>query len=309
MKLQRLPRSAITALVAVSAGCTVTSRPVSQVTMGQPTATSAFERALATPGPLRVDRILAADWAVDRAGLINFDHPAAADLEPGLEPIQIYMMAVRHPEHGLFLIDSGVSQEFRNPEGPAFVSWMVKRAMNLEALKVNVDTASWVEANGPVAGAFLSHLHLDHVMGARDLPAGTPLYIGPGEAATTLFMNAAVRGTVDGALGDSARLSELRIPPDPDGVFPGVLDVFGDQSLFVIHVPGHTAGSLAFVARTPDGPVMMTIDTCHTRFGWDHGVESGTYTEDQPAHRERLKALKALAARHPTMTVYLGHQN
>jgi N-acyl homoserine lactone hydrolase len=87
-----------------------------------------------------------------------------------------------------------------------------------------------------------------------------------------------------------------------------VIDVFGDGSFYAILSPGHTAGSLAFVARTTTGPVLLTGDTCHTRWGWEHGVEPGTYTFDRQAERKNLLALKALSERHPKMIVKLGHQ-
>jgi hypothetical protein len=30
------------------------------------------------------------------------------------------------------------------------------------------------------------------------------------------------------------------------------------------------------LARTTTGPVLLTGDTCHTRWGWDNSVEPGT---------------------------------
>jgi glyoxylase-like metal-dependent hydrolase (beta-lactamase superfamily II) len=103
-------------------------------------------------------------------------------------------------------------------------------------------------------------------------------------------------------------LQELQFTKDPDGKFEGVIDVFGDGSFFAIFSPGHTAGSLAFVARTTTGPVLLTGDTCHTRWGWEHGVEPGSYTFDRESERKNLLALKALSERHPNMIVKLGHQ-
>jgi glyoxylase-like metal-dependent hydrolase (beta-lactamase superfamily II) len=86
------------------------------------------------------------------------------------------------------------------------------------------------------------------------------------------------------------------------------VDIFGDGSAFAISVPGHTPGSTAYVLRTPNGPVLLTGDTSHTRWGWDHGVEPGSYTADQPTNLKSLQFLKDLVGRHPTMEVRLGHQ-
>jgi N-acyl homoserine lactone hydrolase len=86
------------------------------------------------------------------------------------------------------------------------------------------------------------------------------------------------------------------------------MDVIGDVYMFALWLPGHTAGSTAYVVRTPQGPVLLTGDACHTRWGWDHDVEPGTFSADRPRSVHSLAALRALAARHPTMSVRLGHQ-
>jgi N-acyl homoserine lactone hydrolase len=52
----------------------------------------------------------------------------------------------------------------------------------------------------------------------------------------------------------------------------------------------------------------MTGDTSHTRWGWDNGVEPGTFLADRQRSRDSLRALKTLSQRHPNMTVKLGHQ-
>jgi hypothetical protein len=54
---------------------------------------------------------------------------------------------------------------------------------------------------------------------------------------------------------------------------------------------------------------MLTGDTSHTRWGWEHGVEPGSDTADQPTNLKSLLLLKDLASRHPTMDVRPGHQN
>jgi len=87
-----------------------------------------------------------------------------------------------------------------------------------------------------------------------------------------------------------------------------VNDVFGDGSFFAILTPGHTAGHTSYLARTTTGPVLLTGDTSHTRWGWENGVEPGTFLAEREPSRNSLRALKALSQRHPNMTVKLGHQ-
>jgi glyoxylase-like metal-dependent hydrolase (beta-lactamase superfamily II) len=109
-------------------------------------------------------------------------------------------------------------------------------------------------------------------------------------------------------LEGKAPIEELQFEPDPDGVFEGVLDLFEDGSVFAIRSAGHTAGSLAFLIRTTNGPVLLTGDTCHTRWGWENLVEPGAFTRDTERNGKNLRALKNLVERHPKIIVKLGHQ-
>src|SRR5262249_45582897 len=150
-----------------------------------------------------------------------------------------------------------------------------------------------------VAGVFLTHLHLDHVLGLRDVPNTAPVYVGAGDAEETSFMNMFTRGVYNTALEGKGALREVHFAKDPTGAFEGVRDVFGDGSLWAIWVPGHTPGSIAFLARTPNGPVLLTGDACHTAWGWNHGVGPGTFSEDVAASAASLQRLEAFVARHP----------
>ena len=90
--------------------------------------------------------------------------------------------------------------------------------------------------------------------------------------------------------------------------FEGVVDIFGDGSAWALWVPGHTGGSTAYLLRTPRGPVLLTGDACHTRWGWDHSVEPGSFSSDVPRSAESLARLERLVAEHPGVDVRLGHQ-
>jgi glyoxylase-like metal-dependent hydrolase (beta-lactamase superfamily II) len=296
-------------------GCAaVTHHEAVSMSIGVPGAASSLEADLDVPGPVAVETVVGAEWHVPRSGLLNLDHPKAkaAGLGDGEEPILIMFHAVRHPTRGLFLVDTGAERALRTPEkGGAAIqsSRLVAKLAHLDDMVVRTDTASWIaRQNEPVRGVFLTHLHLDHVSGMRDLPPDAPVFVGPGETEGHAFMNLFTSGITDRALEGKGPLQALRFAPDPDGRFDGVLDVFGDRSFWAIWVPGHTAGSVAFVARTPHGPVLLTGDACHTAWGWQHGVEPGSFSDDRPASARSLARLEGLAARHPSIDVRLGHQ-
>jgi glyoxylase-like metal-dependent hydrolase (beta-lactamase superfamily II) len=292
-------------------GCRASTHPTEDAHLGTPARGGQLEAVMETPGPIEVQTVVAVDWAVPRSGLINLDHPRAkaAGLTDGDEPIQVFVHVLRHPTRGVFLVDSGVARRVTEDPAEAGVGFAVRKVMHLEKMKMQNDTASVLRSlHQPLAGVLLTHLHLDHIMGLPDVPPGTPIFAGPGETKDRAFLFMFSQGSIDALVKGQSPLREWQFQPDPDHRFAGVLDVFGDGSLWALWVPGHTAGSTAYLARTPHGPVLMTGDASHTRWGWEHDVEPGTYSFDRPRSAESLATLRALVARHPRTDVRLGHQ-
>jgi glyoxylase-like metal-dependent hydrolase (beta-lactamase superfamily II) len=257
-----------------------------------------------------VETIASCDWAVERSGLINLSHEKAraAGLTDGDEPIQVYFHVIRHPERGTFIVDTGIERALRDDPSRAAIRGAVASFMHLEKMKALMPLGDWVATAKKLDGVFLTHLHFDHISGMPDVPKGTAIYSGPGEAADRGALNFAVQPSTDRALEGQQAISEWPFQADPDGRFAGVIDVFGDGSVWALHVPGHTVGSTAYLARTPQGPVLMTGDTSHTAWGWLNGVEPGSFTADRAANAVALEKLRTLAAEHPGMSVRLGHQ-
>jgi glyoxylase-like metal-dependent hydrolase (beta-lactamase superfamily II) len=293
-------------------GCAVTSHATQPAELGVPSSLAAMEAVLDQPGPIAIETLTAAHWQVPLSGLLNLEHPRAraAQLEERDEPIQIFIHSLQHPTHGMYLVDSGVQADVHG-DGSA-VGGLVASVAGLDELKVQLPTRAWLkQQSAPLRGVLLTHLHLDHVMGLPDIPRGTALYSGPGEAQATAFENLFVQGTTDRELEGHAALSEWQFPAPAPRAQPGidaVLDVFGDGSLWALHVPGHTPGSTAYVARSAQGAVLFTGDACHTAWGWQNGVEPGSFSSDEERSRHSLLALRALVQRHPGMSVRLGHQ-
>jgi N-acyl homoserine lactone hydrolase len=292
-------------------GRAASGQPVSAAGWGSTRSSQELESKLDEPGPLEVESVAAATWQVPLEGLLNLDHPRAraAGLKSADEPITIYFHALKHPTRGLFIVDTGVERALKSDPERSAVSGIVAKASGVDRIEVELDLATWLTRQPqPLAGVFLTHLHLDHIMGMPDVPRGTPIFIGPGETSAQGFLNFFTRPTTDRVFEGHQALAEWRFQTDPTQRFAGVIDVFDDGSLWALHVPGHTPGSTAYLARTPQGPVLMVGDACHTAWGWKHQVEPGTFSSDRETSAESLAQLENLVKRHPNIDVRLGHQ-
>jgi len=295
----------------LSSGCALTTHAVKPSSLGTVSRSAELLKLIDQPGPLVVETVNSADWQAQRSGLINLDHAKAkaAGLKNEPEPIQIYFHVVRHPTRGTFIVDTGIERALRDAPEKSAAEGLVRGAMNLEKMKAHMPLADWLaKESKPLTGVFLTHMHLDHIMGSPDVPKGTAFYSGPGETTATSFINWITQGTANNQLAGHEPIQEWQYSADADGRFAGVTDVFGDGSLWAIWMPGHTPGSTAYLARTEVGPVLMTGDICHTSWGWLNGVEPGSFTSDHAKNAESLNELRQLAEEHPRMMVRLGHQ-
>ena len=174
---------------------------------------------------------MVADWAVDRSGLINLGHPRAkaAHLEEGSEPIKVYIYEIEHPRFGGYLVDSGIARSVAIKDKKEMpVRFPVGAALPVDELEVHLDTASYVESRrSPLSGVFLTHLHLDHILGLTDIPRDVPLYIGPGEDSDRRLLHLLVRPTTNLNLKGFGPLRVFETQRPQDAPFSYV-DVFGD---------------------------------------------------------------------------------
>ena len=250
-----------------------------------------------------VRSITAAKWAVPLEGLVDLKDPAAAELEKGPHAMEVLVHVIEHPVYGRWLVDSGVSQE----PGERVADAGAALGSFLKDMEVQTLTSELLE-EGPVEGVVLTHMHVDHVLGLADLPLDTPLWTGPNEGTTRSGQNLLLRPWYRQAFAGRSLLSFDVSQAQSFGPVPVAWDLFGDSSVWVLSTPGHTAGSVAVWARTEQGPVLMTGDTSHTRWGWEHDVTPGTYTEDHVGNAESLAQLRSLAAMDPATQVVFGHE-
>lgn len=291
--------------------CTSSTHPTQAGPLGRAVSSAQMEALLDHPGELDLETINSADWRVDLSGLINLEHPTAvaAGLRNKEEAIQIFAHLVHHPKFGYFLIDTGVSEKVAKHPEEAGISWLMRKGMHLEKMRLHRSTANIIQSlPQALSGVWLTHLHIDHISGMPDIAPDVPVYAGPHETEEKYWLNVFVRSTTDRLLENKSPLLTWQFKPDASARFEGVIDIFGDGSAFALHVPGHTAGSVAYVLRTKLGAVLLTGDISHTRWGWEHGVEPGEFTRHHPNNLASLDKLKALVARHPGMQVRLGHQ-
>jgi len=166
-------------------------------------------------------------------------------------------IVIRHPD-GDLLIDAGNSTEFDEEIKPytgGTKMWLALFPGSLEPRRSIAEelTAVSVEPDG-LRWVLPTHAHLDHLGGVLDLPP-TPVLMDPAEAQV---VEAGQHEPGFAVIPAHARavaphVVTLTMVEERYEVFERHADLFGDGSVVVVPLPGHTPGSVGVFVRLADG--------------------------------------------------------
>lgn len=149
-----------------------------------------------------------------------------------------------------------------------------------------------------VTHVITSHLHLDHCGGHHLFPDAKH-YVGHGEwgfarCPTPMQADAYLPSLLD-------RLGGLswRVVPDVD------IDLFGDGSIHILALPGHTPGSLGLRVRLPHSTFILSGDVVHLRAAWDREFHFPIDVDSRSALNS-IRRMKRIAEAEDA-DVWIGH--
>jgi N-acyl homoserine lactone hydrolase len=218
---------------------------------------------------------------------------------------------VRHPK-GTFLYDTGLCADIHHflKDQPLWFRKVLGRytmerpiGMHLQQQGLKPQDLDFV---------LLSHLHWDHVSGIPDLP-GVPLRIQRVEyEAGQQSLLAQNRGLAKRLLGNNPiELYDLD-GPEYAG-FQASYDLFGDGSIMLVPLPGHTAGQVGMFIHRANGAHLFLIGDAawiaenYLKPAPMHPLLWSLVSSDQPTALQTLIKLHRFVHQHPEIPMIAMH--
>ena len=245
---------------------------------------------------------------------------------------------IRHPSRGVGLFDTGYSRRFY--EGTKKLPYRLYRLATPTYVKSDDEAVARVKAQGvepeEVEWIVLSHLDPDHYGGLPDFPEarvylsktswetlenleGKPSVehrVLPGALPDDLEERVWPVDLTEGESGDGPRPQKGESgdgPPFYGGScygFSPCVDLFGDETVRLVSLPGHVPGQLgAFVRTRRHGTVFLVADACWSLMDL-RAKKAGIHrrlAKDKRAQRETYEKIRELMEIHPEVTVVPSH--
>lgn len=227
---------------------------------------------------------------------------------------------IDHPKHGVVLFDTGYSERFfqatrRWPASlyprvtPVFLDEKATALAQLKELGIRADD---------VRSIVLSHFHADHIGGLGDFAKARYVYDKSAFMAVRelkgwrALRKAFLPELLPADFEDRSRsICEWSAPPAELSELSQGVDLFGDGSVWMLSLPGHTVGHVGLFVRTSSKDYLLTGDACYLRENYQFNSPAmsvaGLIFDDFAKYRQTLTCLHHVYTRHPGIEIVPCH--
>ncbi len=270
-----------------------------------PPGADSWSELLSTPPQVTLTPLTTGVSSGDRHTVLDADDPNLDQLRDRFAPSPVLAYHLHHPTQGDYLIDAGLSDVFAS--GDTNYTALLRLLLLALDAKPHQDPgqsalAQLGDSAAAVRGVFVTHLHADHTSGLTDFDCSVFAAFGRGES--TFGQRALLgdhlachpRHTLDFESGSA-------VPP-----FDGVLDLFGDGSVWALSTAGHTPSHVSYLVHAKGGPVLVTGDAVAYYDQLEYRIRPTPGVADPQRAEASLHRIAEFVDRYPEVSVAVGHE-
>jgi glyoxylase-like metal-dependent hydrolase (beta-lactamase superfamily II) len=176
---------------------------------------------------------------------------------------------LHHPRHGWLLWDTGYA--LRLLEVTRHMPFALYRRATPLHLRPELAAAAqlgrWGLTPSDIGRVIISHFHADHIAGLRDFPHAEliALQTAYDDIATRRGLRALQRGFIPALLPSDFEARATLLPAFSGPPLPALgptHDLFGDNSLLLVALPGHARGQIGALVQSGRGRTLLAADGC-----------------------------------------------
>jgi glyoxylase-like metal-dependent hydrolase (beta-lactamase superfamily II) len=238
-------------------------------------------------------------------------------------PFPAMFALIEHPSSGPMLFDTGYSFRFFD-ETQRYPNKLYAQITPV-TLREDQVAVCQLEARGirpeDIERVFISHFHADHVAALGDFAKARYTYFAHGyDAVRSLrglaaLKNAYLPGLIPADFVDrsvAVSMADRAALPPEYAPFTQGIDIFSDESVIAVELPGHAAGQMGLFVRTDDGDTyLLAADACWLARAYQenrppHGLANVLFS-DAYAYRETLANLHEYHQRQARVHIIPSH--
>ena len=207
-----------------------------------------------------------------------------------LLPVSAYL--IEHPK-GLVLIDTGWHTDVRINQlrylGP--ILYMINKAYLPAGEAIDEQLAQLGSKTSDIDYLVLSHLDCDHVSGLHLVKDAKKILV------SRLDTEAAKADPIrySHKMWKGVEMEHFEFTDSKYGPYKKSFDLFGDDSIVFVYVPGHSKGLAATLIQNNGKHVLLTSDCGYARKSWEKMILPGVI-QNKKELTESLKWVKMMAA-------------
>jgi len=217
-------------------------------------------------------------------------------------PVTAYL--IEHPK-GKVLIDTGFHKNVRTQpiKELTLLHFMVNRPLQSRGQAVDEQLLAMGIRPEDLDYVILTHMHTDHAGGGRQFAKAKNILVSAAE------LNYARQNKLEyvNKMWDGLNLQTFQFKPSEYGPVKKSYDLFGDGSVILVYLPGHTPGLAGTLIQNNGKFLMLTSDCGYARKSWEQMILPGVMA-DREATIKSFEWLRHLSQQKNCIDVLATHE-